>query len=259
MLISLLTAFLALPSYGNGEVDSCRVWVGLHGGLGYASYCDRGVGAVLFSGVEMVPELSLVALSGGWRHEVCIPVAVGGYWQQISLSVPESWGVVPSVRYALMKGVKEWDGWRLMAGGGIEERFDLRYNSSLGNNSVGTSNFVLLNMMGRVDRTVGRWLFHTEVAFAPVSLVLRPGFAYIANYDHTPENPVEDHFKMHKWGVVVANGVEMSTGAMWRLGNGNGVGVDYVWRYVTSREYSGSPHRFHAASHMLRISVSVAL
>ena len=260
LLISFVIMVLMFPNGLHAGENDSLIFLGLHIGLGYGMYCDMGVGEVRYGGMELLSEMSLTVHRGGWRHEVRTPCVAGGYWRQIRAALPESYGLVPGVGYTALRTMWGAGGWRLLAGGGIDEMFDLRYNTTLGNNGVGTSNFLRLNVAGRMEWTSGhKWQLYSQLRLTAASVVMRPGYAYMANYDHTPDNPVKSHFAQHGWAVVCGNAMETATGASLTTRNGNRVTVEYLWHHLTSRTAKACPHRFDSAGHMIRLGLMFAL
>lgn len=259
LLISLILLCLMPLGEARAGGDTCRMWIGLGGGAGYGVFRDGGAGPVTFQGVEVRPSVSFHSERGVWRWEAAVALGTGGYMRRLQVAEPEAYGLMPEVRMGAMRELLRRGRWRVLAGASLTEAFDFRYIPSMGNNSTGTSNFVLPVLSGRGETTLGPWRLHAQVGFAPMGIVLRPGYAYIANYDHTMQNPVEDHFGEHHTYVATFNALETEVGATVALGNGNRIGTAYRWGWLTSGSTERSPHRFDRAGHALQVTLMFAL
>lgn len=236
-----------------GPVHGC--WIGVGGGAGYGVYCDRGMGPLLFEGLEARPTLSFLVERERWRLTASVPLGVGLYMHGIKIGEPSVYGLMPEARLEAMWQVWEREHWRILAAVEGAEIFDFRYLPALGNNGTGSSNFMMLHAGGRGELDAGAWRFHTELMVSPIGHVYRPGYAYIANYDETMENTAADHFGGHEGYLVAGGSVWWHTGATLMLASGNRLELAYRWHHLTSRVSGECPHRFDRASHTLVVTL----
>ena len=141
----------------------------------------------------------------------------------------------------------------------LVELFDIRYNSTLGNASMGFGNFFMLNCEGGVEYRLPKWLFHAKMQLNALSLDMRPGFAYMDNFDQDISSPTANTFDQYHWYLAAATGVSTDVGAAYLLSNGNRLGVSYRWGYFTSRHTTSCPHSFEYAHHAILFHLGFAL
>ena len=91
------------------------------------------------------------------------------------------------------------------------------------------------------------------------SLCLRPGFAYLDNFNQDISNPTTNTFDQYQWYLTGLNQVSTELGAFYILPNGNQLGLSYRWRYLTSRTSVLAPYRFEQAGHALLLTLDFAL
>ena len=238
---------------------STQVRLGLQTSAGYGTFIEGGAGPMLFHGLEMASQLSLQVEYPEWLWSVDLMIPTGAYAYRVELTTPCAYGLMPQLQLKALKRVKESNNWEFHAGAGVNELFDLRYITPLGNSGVGTSNFISLILLAKETFTTGRWSFHAELGFVPLSIATRPGFSYMANYDRSLSEYVSTHFSGHQWYVTWANALHTETGATLLLHNGNRIGLTYRWNYLTSKISDNAPHRFDHASHLLQLSFLFAL
>lgn len=234
-------------------------WLGFGWGAGIGSYNDFGTCPQRFIGFEIHPTISFLLSREKWRIEAIIPLSGGMYMRSFFDTDPSALALMPEIRADALWKVWGEGRWRVLAGVGAAEMFDLRYYPDLGNNNVGTSNFLMFYAGGRGELRASPFVFHTQLMFSPVGYVYRPGFAYIANYDHTMQDPVADHFEGHHGYAVGAGALRWETGATLFIRHGNSIGVSYRWHHLTSRTSAACPYRFDRASHAFIFTLNVGL
>lgn len=235
------------------------VRVGLHSGAGYGLWRDLGASPRSYRGVELRPGLSVAVDLPRWRFHALSAFTVGAYgWHGMSPNVDCFGGQSASCIEAWRLGFAR-QRWQLWGGAAFGNTADLRYSHLLGNASVGVSDFVFLSLAARAEYRLTHWQFHGSLAFTPAALTLRPGYAYIANYDRDIHNPVANTFEQYHWYLVGACGLSTDFGATLLLPNGNRIGLSYLWHHLTSRTAAEAPHRFDQASHTISFSLEFSL
>ena len=259
LLIILVVAGVMSVGTIAAQEQACGCWLGIGGGAGYGVYCDQGTGPLIYEGLEARPTLSFLLERERWRLAASIPFGAGIYMDKLKIGEPSGYALSPEARVGAMWQVWDKSRWRVLAAVEGAEMFDFRYTPALGNNGTGTSNFMMLYAGGRGELDAGPWRFHTQLMVSPVGHVYRPGYAYIANYDQTMDNPVADHFSGHEGYLVAGASVWWHTGATLMLGNGNRLELAYQWHHLTSRTSEHCPHRFDRASHTLQATLLFSL
>lgn len=259
VLFSLVA--LMLPKQLIGQGGRQGVSFGLQGGMGYGLYRDLGASPLTYRGLELTPGLRVDLWYPTWRYEVQLGVAGGGYGYKLGWSNVQAYGGQVNIGIGAMHRIA-WQGrWQIWAGALLEDRADMRYNGALGNSSVGATNFVNLSLLGMAELNLKHWVLHCQLALAPASLVLRPGFAYMDNYAHEIDNPVADFMKQYRWYLTGATTMATDLGATLELPNGNRVGLSYRWHYTTSRATADgvAPYCFEQSGHAVVIELELKL
>jgi len=242
--------------------NSGGVYVGLQGGFGYGSYRDLGASPLTYHGLELLPGLKVGVERPMWRYEADLGLCGGGYGLRAGFASMHAYGGQLKLGFTALRKVWEKERWQLWAGASLDDRADIRYNSVLQNANVGFSNLVNLNLIGRAEMRLGNWVMHGQLAITPASLLLRPGFAYMDNFDHEISSPVADFAKQYRWYVAGMTIVATDLGATFLLKNGNHVGLAYRWHYLTSRATADdqtAPYRFEQANHALVVEMGFSL
>ena len=236
--------------------SATHFWVGLHGGAGIGVYRDEGVSPLLYRGLEIHPALTVEMRQPQWRFEAAASLDGGAYGLSLHIPSLHAFGGQVSVSFRALRRVCAVGCWRFWAGGGFDDLFDLRYNPQFGNSSVGISNFARLNLAARAEAQLRGWLFWGQMGFTPVSVLYRPGYSYISNFDRDAANPVDCTFDQYQLYCAAATGISTEVGFTRQLSNGNEFGLSYRWHHITSRTTAArltAPHRFDQASHALMI------
>lgn len=260
----LLFPFL-LSGFVSAQVDdsdSNRFFLVLKGGTGYGVYCDLGASPRQYVGMELTPGFGVDIRKPQWRMAINLNVDAGAYGLTYQFRSFNCLGGQPRLDIQMLWKCLDKSGWQGWVGGGIGDWGDIRYNSLLGNSCVGISNCIYAAVVGRVEYTLKRWNLYGQLSFQPVGMMLRPGFAYVANYDKDIANPVANTFAHYHWYVAGACGLNSEVGAELMLHNGNRIGIAYRWHHVTSRvspKATGAPWRFDQAAHQLVLSLALAL
>ena len=253
VVIIFLSLFFLLSEVAAQPISEQGVLIGLQGGVGYGLYRDLGASPLTYRGLELLPGIAVSVEKPMWRYKAQLGLSGGGYGLAVGFKYMQAYGGQVNVGFETMHKIAEYVPWQLWLGASVDDRADVRYNSVLGNSCVGSSNFFNLNLIGRTEVSVGNWMMHAQLALTPVSLLLRPGFAYMDNYDHEISNPLADYLKQYRWYISGATIAVTDLGATLRLKNGNRIGVSYRWHYMTSRATVGTaaPYVFEQAGHAL--------
>lgn len=240
--------------------DRRAVYLSTEFGAGLGLYRDMGSSPLTYRGQELSPRIGVRVERPEWRIQADMGVCGGGYGYRYVKRM-HTYGGQASVAFRVLYSVLTGGTWRLWAGGAVEDRADIRYNRALGNASVGISNFVDMNLVGRLEKGVGRWRLHGQVELSPLSLLLRPGFSYMDNYDRDIGNPVANTFDQYHWYIAGGTLAATDIGATLLLGSGNRIGVAYRWHYLTSRTAvsESAPYRFEQAGHAFVVSLDFRL
>ena len=148
----------------------------------------------------------------------------------------------------------------LWAGAGGQVFYDIKSISSLMNASTGVSIFqnICAEGMMQYDFAFIRGGSHNLLsAYGKLSLpivggVIRPGFAYMDNYTSSmniANTILQDYETFYKWFP----GVTTDIGFYFNLLNGNRIGINYRWDYLTTR-HKGI-YRFDNAIHSFNLNL----
>ena len=146
------------------------------------------------------------------------------------------------------------------AGGGVQNFSDIKSISSLMNAAAGVSMFynVCAETMVQLDFAYIRGGAHNLLsAYCKLSLplagmVIRPGYAYLDNYSsdiNTANTILQDYEIFGKWFP----GATTDIGLYLNLLNGNRIGLNYRWEYLTTR-HKGI-YRYDNAIHSVNLNL----
>ena len=261
--LTILLLVLLVPPVSRATSDSLsHVTLALHGGAGYGLYRESGASPLTYRGLELHPGFSVRVEKASSRYEAYLLASGGGYGLKARWSYFQAYGGHPVVGFRASFRMPSAAPWQLWVGGSVDDLFDIRYTSSLGNANFGYGNFLRLNVEALLEYHLQRWRFHAAVAFTPMAITYRPGFAYMDNFDQELSNPVANTFDQYVSYLVWAPGTETSLGATFMMRSGNTVGLSYYWNYLTSRvspDRISAPHRFDYAGHALILTLGIRL
>ena len=255
----LLMFFMTLNCvFAAASVDdsSTHVLLGLNGGAGVGVYRDEGLSPLLYRGLEIHPSISVEVRQPLWRYEALVSIDGGAYGFTLSPTGFHAFGGQVSVAFNALQQVYSAGCWRLWAGVGIDDLFDIRCNPQFENASVGASNFARVNVLARAEAQMRGWLAWGQLGFTPVALLYRPGFAYMPNYERNISNFVDCFFDQYHLYCAAATGISSQLGVTRQLANGNEFGLSYRWHHITSRSTPdgvSAPYRFDQSSHALMV------
>lgn len=260
----VISSMVCMASQHLSEVgkkgDASTRFVRLGGGFGYGVYRDLGASPLTMKGLEIMPELVFLSEDSAWHYEVSLSAQGGAYGLRPGLSYVQAYGGAACFSVGAERLFYADNGWQLWAGAKVEEAFDIRYNSSLGNANVGVSNCVAPAFSCMTKWQAGRLALHGRLEVLPLGVMLRPGFAYMDNFDHDISNPVSDMFNQYRWYLAGAVGMSTDVGVSWNLPKGNRVGLSYLWHYRNSRTKGlWAPHCFEQASHCIVLELDFVL
>lgn len=262
LLLTILFAMITCL-FSSASADSVsRVTLGLCGGVGHGLYRDLGASPLTYRGLELHPGISMTVEKGCCRREAFLLASGGAYGLKWGWPYVHAYGGHPILGYRSWRCLYNDGPWQMWAGGSLDNLFDIRYNSALGNASMGFGSFVRLNMEISVEYSLKRWLFHSQILLTPLALAMRPGYAYMDNFDQDISNPTTNTFDQYGWYVAAVPSCETVIGADLRMRNGNWVGLSYRWRFLTSRVSADgvtAPHRFDYAGHALVVALGFRL
>ena len=256
LLLMFFMTLCGMSSMASPFDSVTHIWVGMHGGAGLGFYRDEGVSPLLYRGLEIHPALTLVVRQPRWHFEAAASLDGGAYGLTLSPAGLHAFGGQLTAAFLAMRRVYAAKCWKLWAGAGIDNLFDLRYNPQFGNSSVGIADFARLSLAIRAEAQLPGWLAWAQMGFTPLALLYRPGFSYISNYDRDAANPVECTFDQYQLYLAAAIGISTQLGCSRQLPGGNEIGLSYRWHHITSRTSSdalAAPHRFDQSSHALMI------
>ncbi|MCQ2274359.1 MAG: hypothetical protein MJZ86_06150 [Bacteroidales bacterium] len=255
----IFTAFLMLFAMGFSQAQN-HVFLTLEGGGGYGIFRDLGISPITYQGLELAPAFALNFSSPTWQYQVALGAQGGGYGYRPGFASMQHYGGLPYFSVSAMRNVLQKN--RLSVWGGLQlsEMMDIRHLPALGNTSTNFSNFINLSILGRAEYEVARFRFHGQLCFAPASVCLRPGFAYLDNFNQDISSPTHNTFDQYAWYVAALTSVYTDLGATLTLNNGNRIGLAYRWHYLTSRAQTASaPFVFEQASHAIVVSLDFIL
>ena len=147
----------------------------------------------------------------------------------------------------------------LWVGGGLQTFCDIKELPSMMNAAVGVSvfeNLVAEGMLQYDFAFIRGGVHNLLTAYGKLSLplggvVVRPGYAYMDNYTgdiETVNTVLHDYEVFGKWFP----GASTDIGLYFNLLNGNRIGIDYRWDYLTTR-HKGA-YRFDHAIHSVNVN-----
>lgn len=260
----LLTLFclLMLPSLYAQPDSATHIFLHLQGGVGYGLYRDLGASPLTYQGLQLHPEVSLCIQKPDWRYEAYLSASGGAYGLKLGTGYIQAYGGHPVVSFRVWRKLETGSPIRLWLGGSVDDLFDIRYNSSLGNANMAFGNFARLNLEGCAEYRLCSWLFHAKLQLNALALVMRPGFSYMDNFDQEISNPSVNVFDQYHTYLTPATCVATDLGATLVLGNGNRIGLSYQWGYLTSHSSVDgvtAPHLFQCADHALLVHLGFIL
>lgn len=249
-IIITFFAFFVLPFVVHPqEVDECNYWLSLQGGGGMGFYREMGASPLTYRGPELLPAISLTTERGAWRNDWHVGGSAGGYGLRWGMNSMQAYGGQVEVKGSVLNKIQEMGSLSILVGGNVEGVFDVRYHSGLGNSATSFSNWIRINGLIQTDFQWRNSVFYFQFGFNPLALVLRPGYAFMDNFDQDIANPIGNTFDQYRWYVAGFFGMDTELGYRYQLKNGNKIGVSYRWRYITSRISELAPHRFEYAQH----------
>lgn len=254
-VLSLLLMLVFVP-FAKGQK---QVFLSLEGGPGIGLYRDLGTSPITYRGYEFAPCFALRYESPKWQLSTTLGGFGGGYSYQPTLTSMQNYGGIPAFAISALRRIVPQSPVCLWVGINAEEAIDIRYFPSLGNTSTSFSNFVNVNILGKAEYTLSHFLFQTQLTFAPASLCLRPGFAYLDNFNQDISNPITNTFDQYEWYLTAFNQVSTSLAASYILPHGNRIGLSYRWHYLTSRTSALAPYRFEQANHAILLTLDLLL
>lgn len=254
----LLTAILTLFLLGSAHGQN-RLSLGMEGGAGLGLYRDLGTSPITYRGLEADLAYSLRLRTPLWHFQATLGGYGGGYGLRPSFAYMQNYGGLPAFALSAMRRLSPATHLDLWLGTALDEQMDIRYAASLGNTANSFSNFVNLSLLSKAEYTLGNFRFHAQASFALPSLCLRPGFAYLDNFNQDISNPTTNTFDQYQWYLTGLNQVSTELGAFYILPNGNQLGLSYRWRYLTSRTSVLAPYRFEQAGHALLLFLDFLL
>ena len=219
--------------------------------MGYGLYRDLGASPLTYRGLQLHPGITVEMQKTSWRYEAMLLTGGGAYGLKMGTGYIQAYGAQPLLGIRASRLFYSDNHLSLWAGGSFANHFDIRYNQSLGNACAGFGNFARFNVEGYAEYLLSHWLFHARLQLNALSLNLRPGFAYMDNFDQNIASPTANTFDQYRCYLALASGIATDIGASLLLSNGNRVGISYQWFYLTSRTTSAAPHLFEYAHHAL--------
>lgn len=258
-VFSAFLALLSVFSAGAQEAPSRQWFLGLEGGAGCGIYRDLGLSPITYRGLELAPAFSLDVHAPLWQHQLALGGWGGGYGYQLGFAAMQNYGGLPSVSLSSVRKVLDHSHLTLYCGGRLSEMMDIRYQPSLGNAANSFGNLVSLSFVGRAECRLRRWMLQAQVAVALPSAVMRPGFAYIDNFNQDIASPTANTFDQYRWYVSGLNFTATQLGVTRLLPNGNRLTLRYDWHYLHSRTAPLAPYVLQQASHSLVVRLDFAI
>jgi len=235
-------------------------WSALHAGLGlgYVMHRDLGTAPIRFQGPAACTNFGLWYDRPRWSVHINLPVSIGAMEDAVAPILnfnAMDISVMPDVK-VLYAPRQDGGRYRYLIGGSLTDRVHIAVHPDYENASVGVSNFVGINLIGRCERSVGRHRAHVEGSILPVALITRPGYSYIGN--PTADNEVADTFVPSYQSLAKAfAALRTDMGFDFLLRNGNRIILSYVWQYSSSGDRD--IYRFDHAMHLLNADFVFAL
>lgn len=254
LFLTLFFLLLAKPPLYAENGSETLYSVDLHGGIGYGIYRDLGASPLTYRGLQLHPGISFVVQKPDMRYEAILQTAAGAYGLKMGVNYIQAYGGHPLLGFRVWRKHLLTDHFNLWYGGSVDDLFDTRYNRSLGNACVGFGNFLRFNIEGCVTYSLRNWLFHAGLQLNAFSLNMRPGFAYMDNYDQNIASSTANTFDQYHAYPAAATGATTDMGLSLKLAGGNRVGLSYRWSYLSSRTTADgrtAPHLFQTADHAL--------
>ena len=249
--LTLLAILFASPLWGAESDSATHFFIHLRGGVGYGLYRDLGTSPITYQGLQLHPGIAVRMQTPVWRCEASLVADGGAYGIKPSFSYVQAYGGHPLLGVSVWRKLLDHNYLHLWVGGSADNLFDIRYQASLGNTSAGFGNYARLNLEGSLEYAVGSWLFHTRLQLNAFSIVTRPGFAYMDNFDQDISSPTANTFDQYHTYLALAAGAATDVGASLLLASGNRIGLAYHWSYLSSKTTHVAPHLFQYAHHAL--------
>ncbi|MBR1850046.1 MAG: hypothetical protein IJ789_01590 [Bacteroidales bacterium] len=255
----MVFSLLAFAAEGQDSVarGGLRVNLVSSWGGGYSVFRDFGTSPLLYRGPAVAGQLGVSLEWPRWRLEPSLFALGGAYMNRYqarfsttNMGATVGLDVRSAHRVARRGPIDLWVGAALVDAAG------LRYNPNLNNSSTTVDNFAWLDLSLRAELAVGRWCFHSELAVAPVALAMRPGYAFIENYQAVNHDVF---FLARSYTIEPVAFAHWATdvGVCLSLAGGNSMALSYRWQLLTSRS-SGS-FRLDEAAHTLLVTFNFNL
>lgn len=268
------------PSFipDSGETPSCaasprgerRLYLQVGLGAGRDLYRDLGTSPLSYTGPALLPEAGLL-----WERPL---------WQ-FGLNSRSSFGIYRAATSTIPSmdalGLNNWLSFRalrkksalhllvpqreemLLYGLSVDNLLSVKYNSHHQNASVGLSDFVSLGLHGRYEFLLRRndcsrkfYRVFVELLLQPVSLVFRPGYAYIDDY--TSRNEVAATLgSSYQCHMRIFSGIGTGIGLSRTFLIGHRMTLAYHWSFMNNGEKKG--WKYQTALHSLSCTFDINL
>ena len=242
-------AFLLFAISAKAEENKPVYRCSFTGGIAYSDFRDMGVSPITYSGPALNACFAFSRTAAQGRLSLEGNFLAGLY--QDNVPPRHNFNNSSGLAQIRLKYLHQFNA-GLNLGASVDNIFLLSHNSTFGNASFGAGDVTSVNLhlgyqtplvLFRNKKTT--W-FVSEIAFAPISLQFRPGFAYIDNY--TEEIPTNStYFNQYQWYFSPFSALEASLGIL--IGRRN-LTISYHWQFITTWE--NAPHRMDFTTHSLQ-------
>ena len=149
--MTVLLMVVATPVTRAGCEENDTLLLRFDGGAGYGIFRDMGASPLTYKGLEIHPGIGVEWRQANWLLDGSLHLSGGAYGILFRLQSLRVFGGQVGAGVELLHKVYSRGGLTLWAGGGVNDLFDLRYNSALNNSSVGMSNWVRLDGSARAE------------------------------------------------------------------------------------------------------------
>lgn len=237
----------------------------MHQGVGYTTFRDQGTSPISYPGPGGCIGGDVRVELENWRFYDIVNIHGGIHEDAVEpLFNFSTFGGFAEVALKALHRCYTQENWQFWGGLSLDNYLGIKYNPNLNNASLGVTDFLRLNLHGRLEyhtsavytmqeeTTVlvkpSRWCFFGELTAAPVGLAIRPGYSYIDNYN-AGTSTLDTYMNEFTCSAVAFPTLKTDFGATLNLNNGNRISLSYWWGYNTTRN-SGS-WRFDEAFHLL--------
>lgn len=232
------------------------IWLNMGIGLNVADCYDKGTAPFRYLGVGANLNLGATV---EW-HRCHVQADARMFYNMLMSFSGYSLDIDGRIEFLYCLHDSKHNRFHLWAGGGIQTFYDIKENASMMNASLGASVFENLCAEGMAqydfafikDSSHNLLTAYGKLLLPLAGLVVRPGYAYMDNYT-SDINVINTVLSDYETFGKLFPGVSTDIGLYLNLLNGNRIGFNYRWDYLTTR-HKGT-YRFDNALHSFNLNL----